>query len=735
MKSSFQPFLISEFKTGLFNYLQPWIRTADAFGELSNAYIYRGTLNKREGYQIFGNMAYRDNNSALGNGGMVYSGTIPVHPIHAGTSFFPFTITAVGSPDQVISDSTGSGVLSGDGTGTINYTTGAWTATFTSNVSANNNIYIDYQPNTSRPIMGLKTWSSEVDGSRDFIAFDTRRAAVYNTGTQEFDPISSISQVIFIGDGSANTTGAISTGWESVTPYTNALAPFSITVTQGSDTAVDDGAGSITSSGNISGGSVNYATGVITVTFTAAPSAGENIVMTALLAGDYFTGNFSNFFNATNWIAASYISPNPGWLYCTNNIDPITIYDGVNLSRPPFPITLAHQSSFTNDIAACLDIDVYKNRLTVQLPTLTSSATPEAQSIRWSAINQPTNLVADVTGNGGEKSAPTDDFIESSEFLRDQLIVFFANSTWSFRWRGSDFDPFEWYKINNTKSTTAPYATIPYDERITAMGNKGLIACDGVNVQRYDLPIIENFTQINPGTFDQCFGIRFDTSNQSWMLYPSQGSTLSNRSFIYNFLENTWAIYNIEMSCLGLFSIPLTKTWNDFSPTSQTPLTWDQADFPWDSYTIEGLAANLFGGSLSGGYVYQMGIGEADHPTSNSTPVAISTNILSAKWNPFSSIGEKVQFGYIDVYYEVNNDCTLVINFYVDNGENISTTRNFTLEGPENQNFQMKRIYINVVGQFLQMEIINQQSQGFKILGFVLWASQSGRLTPGYSVT
>src|ERR1700754_2108626 len=55
MSAPLQPFLISEFKTGINTYLQPWIRPNDAFEPLINAYVRRGTINKRNGYSKFGN--------------------------------------------------------------------------------------------------------------------------------------------------------------------------------------------------------------------------------------------------------------------------------------------------------------------------------------------------------------------------------------------------------------------------------------------------------------------------------------------------------------------------------------------------------------------------------------------------------------------------------------------------------------------------------------------------------
>lgn len=729
MRSSFQPFLISELKTGLFNYLEPWIRPIDAFDPMTNAYVYRGTLNKRQGYNLFGRMAYCDNNIDLGDGGVNYSGTLSVHPIVAG-SFAPTDGT------ETFTDN-GDGTLTGSsgGSGTINYTTGAWTLTFNAIVAANTNIYATYTPNVNRPIMGLKQWESESTGTQALVAFDTRRAALYNTSTQQFDPLCDISQILWVGDNSTLTI-TISTGWAAVAPYANVFAPFSVSITDGTSTIVDDGAGNLSAAGNFAaGGTVNYATGAIGLVFTAGTTA--TITMTVKLVGDYFTGTSANFFNTTNWLAPAYATSNPGTMYIANNADPITTFNGTTLARPPFPITQANYSSFTNDINYCLDIDVYKNRLIIQRPFVRGEATVSGQSIRWSAINSPTNLIADVTGNGGELSAPTNDFIQSSEFLRDQLIVLFNNSTWNFRFTGNDFSPFRIDKINSTKSTSAPYATVPYDERVTALGSKGFIATDGVNVQRYDNAVIDEFLKINQSKFAQCFSQRFDTINQTWTLYPDAqtNALLSTQILVYNFIENTWATYDLALSCLGLFYVTVDATWADFGPSSSNPTAWDQAEFSWDAYQLQELAPTLLGGALSGGYVYQMNYNESDYNPDDPDGDPIEASITTTRWNPFVGQGTKVQFGYIDFYYQINNECTLELTFYVDNSEDPATTRTITLSGPTNSDVSWQRVYINVVGEFLRMNIYNNQTQTFKILGMILWASPSGRLTPGITVS
>lgn len=733
MRSSFQPFLISEFKTGLFSYLEPWIRPIDAFNPLTNAYVYRGTLNKRNGYDLFGRMAYCDNNIDLGDGGVSYSGTLSVHPIAAG-SFAPTDGT------ETFTDN-GDGTLTGSagGTGTINYTTGAWTLTFNAVVAANTNIYAHYYPNVSRPIMGLKQWDSESTGEHKLVAFDTRRAAIYNASTEVFDPICSVSQVLWVSTGGA-IPASFSTGWAAVSPYTQVFAPFSVSVTAtvgaNTETTTDDGAGNLPATTNVFDAStVDYATGVIALVLKGISTG--NVTMTADLVGDYFTGTSANFFNTANWLAPAYAASNPGTMYIANNADPITTFDGTDLARPPFPITQANYTTFTNDINYCLDLDVYKNRLLLQRPFVRGDATVSGQSVRWSAINSPTNLIADVTGNGGELSAPTNDFIQSSEFLRDQLILLFNNSTWNFRFTGNDFSPFRIDKINTTKSTNAPYATVPYDERITAVGSKGLIATDGVNVQRYDNEVIDEFLKINQAKFAQCYATRFDTINQTWTLYPDAetNAQLSTQILVYNFIENTWGTYDLALSCLGLFYVTADATWNDFGPSSANPTTWEQAEFSWDSYLSQELAPTLLGGALSGGYVYQMNYGESDYNPDDPDGDPIEASITSTRWNPFVGQGAKVQFGYIDIYYDINNECTLELSFFVDNSEATAATRTITLTGPTNSDVSWQRVYINVVGEFLRMNIYNNQAQTFKILGMILWASPSGRLTPGLTVT
>ena len=98
-------------------------------------------------------------------------------------------------------------------------------------------------------------------------------------------------------------------------------------------------------------------------------------------------------------------------------------------------------------------------------------------------------------------------------------------------------------------------------------------------------------------------------------------------------------------------------------------------------------------------------------------------------------LGQKIQFGWIDIYYYIasvdpNNPISVTLNFYVDNSENIAASRTLTLDGPSSSQFAFKRIYMNLIGEFVQMEIDPDVNSFMQFVGFIIWAKPSGRLTP-----
>lgn len=721
--SSYTPFTITEFKTGIFSYLEPWQRPQDAFEPLNNAYIYRGALNKRAGYKVLGDsndpasgkLAYTDF-LQLGDGSTgPFTGSITTVPIIPGT----LTITD-GTETFTSDDATPTGTLTGDagGTGTITWATGAYSVTFNGSVSTTTPIYATYNLDFDRPIMGLKTWVSSSTDEVSLIAIDTRRASIFNESTKKFDPINTVHDYLEKGDGTVGPYN-FSLGFTNIVPGSFVLTDGTEVFSWNGITPTNVLTGSLGGSGTI-----DVSTGAVSVTFNSSTTS--QFEETYTLAGDYFSGDFTNFFNSTNWNAPNEYggTTHADCIYLTNNVNPITLYDGTSLSRPLFP-TLNDRSVY---ITKCLDIKIYKNRLLAIRPSVLGGAVPEGPSIRYSAVLNPTNMIADLVGNGGREEAPTSDWIFAAEFLRDQLIVFFKNSTRLFRFTGISSSPFRFDTLNTSKSTNCPYASVGYDERATSVGNKGLIACDGVNVQRYDLGIIDLFAnEIDQNFIGQCFSQKFDTLNQTWTLYPSLDNTSgkSDKVLVYNFLENTWSTYSLSMSCLGLYNTYEDLTWEDLGN-----LTWEEADFRWNEYFIQDLAPSLIGGGHDG-RVYFMNYSSSDAGTS------YDCEIETTEWNPFAKEGVGAQFGYLDIYYECDEDTTILLEFFP-NGSNLgSDALQIPLVQPDisnpTQKYNWQRVFLNCYGQFLKLKFTSSSEGNFKIMGMILWAQPGGRITFGKS--
>lgn len=564
MSADLKGYLISEFKTGINTYMQPWQRPIDSFQPLVNAYVNRGTVNKRSGYSLFGQL--------------------------------------------------------GDG----------------------------------NPVMGLMRYVDEATGAVSLLAASTQNLYLWN--------------------------------------------------------------------GTAFGSAITLPSG--------------------------FSGNITNFFNSTSWQASAEAA---SYLYMTNDVDPVTLWDGSTATQP----TLYTDTGETTTISTCLDVQVYKQRLLFIRPILVTDTTPyeQNQSIYWSAISNPTNTVTDVAGNGGFLAAPTGDVIINAEFIRDVLVVFFTNSTWIFRYTGNDAEPFRWDKVNNTKSTNAPYGSIAYDERVTSIGATGLIACDGVNVQRYDIPIIDYYeTFFSEAYFGQAFSQRYDNLNQGWTLYVSnqggvdpQGNPFplvgsiapgSDSALIYNFVENSWATYKfqIPLTCLGTYFSQTGATWESLQQE------WENTDSIWASFSQQKAAPILLAGDTTGNVWFMDNEDEVvDYWFTGDplvqTPISIIPDIVTTRWNPVMTIGQKVQFTYIDIYYYIASvDATdpvqVTLNFFVDNSENKALSRTMTLDGPVNSEYAWKRIYVNIIGEFFQMEIDPNVDSFIQFLGFILWCKPAGRLTP-----
>lgn len=195
MAFAYQPFLIANIAHGLELGLQPWLLPTDAFAELQNAYLLRGVLYKRNGYEAFGRLVHQAIHEVLGvgnNTNKTFAGTL---------AHFPLRISDIAITDgvEIFTDADGDGVLTGaaGGTGTINYGTGAYSVTFHTAPGAAVNVLATYHWFPNLPCMGMWNFTNS-SGGQDFLAFTTKRVNRFDVAAQRFKDISGVD--VFTGD-------------------------------------------------------------------------------------------------------------------------------------------------------------------------------------------------------------------------------------------------------------------------------------------------------------------------------------------------------------------------------------------------------------------------------------------------------------------------------------------------------------------------------------------------------
>lgn len=194
---SYSPFLISNFATGLDRELQPWLLPNDAYVDLLDGYVYRGVTNKRDGYSGFANglkSTYTESRMVHQLGPVNMTGVIDgANATFTATLTTPVSRGSVqvdgSNPVQVLNDD-GEGAFTGDGTGTIDYTSGAVSITFTTPPAVASTVTITYDYFPGLPVMGVMSFYP-TNNLRQLIVADTRYVNRYNPTTDRLEDISS----------------------------------------------------------------------------------------------------------------------------------------------------------------------------------------------------------------------------------------------------------------------------------------------------------------------------------------------------------------------------------------------------------------------------------------------------------------------------------------------------------------------------------------------------------------
>ncbi len=374
----------------------------------------------------------------------------------------------------------------------------------------------------------------------------------------------------------------------------------------------------------ISSGSINYSTGVLTLNFTAIPGAGipaqanlsyypclpvmglrtrelnntnnEQLIAfdqiyayrntgtawTEFIPGTTWTGTDSDFFWSTNyWVNAS--NNKLFWVTNFSSGDPIRYTDGTTWTN--FAPTINKASGAT--LLKCLCILPFRSRLMV-FNTFEGSGTSYPQRIRWAAIGNPIPNGAyqpwldDVRGQGGFLDIPTSESIISVGFVRDNLVIYCERSTWQLRYTGRSIAPFQIEKVNSELGAEGTFSAVQFDTSLVGIVDKGVVECDSFKSQRIDIKIPDLIFEINNDNNGpkRVHGIRNFQTRLAFWTYPykpteSSDSYFPNRRLVYNYENDSWAIFTDSLTCLGTYQPPTNRTW------ANTKKPWKDCNFSW----------------------------------------------------------------------------------------------------------------------------------------------------------
>ncbi len=515
--AGYRPQYVRAFETGLVQNRQLFILPEDAYPILENAYVYRETIRRKEGIQLLGQ--------------------------------FTRALTAA---------SFGSISAGGAGKFSFNIISGLITATSINASEANANIVPGNLNNFTITLANGQTISDTTG---------TGTLVVAGAGVVTAAIISYASGLLTLTfSGAIGATAATYTGY-----YYPALPVMGLR-TQDITNATFD---------NCIGFDTVYAyqwNGTQWVEF---------------LPGTTWTGSNSQFFWTTNYYLTS---ANFKVFWTTNFKDPIRYTNGVPTTNW---INFTPQIDTSGNLlqnALCLL--PFRGRLVAFNTSegLVGPGSPFSNRIRWSAIGNPFTVVSainstvnpmawrdDIRGQGGYLDIPTNEDIVSVGFVRDNLVVFCERSTWQLRYTGRSIAPFQIEKVNTENGIEGTFSTVQFDTSLVGIGDRGIIECDSYKAERIDIKIpdlVFDFQNINAGP-ERIYGIRNFERRLAYWTYASApaNGTFPDKRLVYNYENDSWAIFDDSFTCFGNFQQGPSRTWLN------TPKPWVECNFPWVGLT------------------------------------------------------------------------------------------------------------------------------------------------------
>lgn len=652
-------FMIAPINSGVQTDLKPFIIPDDAFQTLNNAYVFRGRVRKRFGARVMNGSVDDDVaqlhtrlrvNIGVTNGSGAFGPfTVPGNTFVKGQMFSVgdamLTVNALGTPAVLLSTTAA--------TGTYNTTTGSVTI---ANATINTNVY--FYPATS--VTGFVTYETSQINDELTYAFDTQFAYEYI-----------LNEWVRLDDAGTSSPGA--------SVWTSADYQF---MWGKAWRGITNSESYLFVSNFKSADKIRYYNG-INWNYLAPITSTYNRLLTARLlvpfknrllalntveaqyAGATVTSSAATTGNFTTPAIGGYTYTYGRYFVCGTNIYTIT---NVN----PYVVITSNYLTGTNPAAtASFDnttgvLTVLGNNTNASLPVLYFDPSTGVESsyvnrCRFSQNGNPVDpaynaWIETAAGLGGYIDAPTKEAIVTCEFLKDRLIVYFESSTWELVYTSNQILPFVWQQINTELGCESTFSVVPFDKVVLGVGNVGVHACNGSNVERIDQKIPDEVFKVandNEGVF-RVYGIRDYYTEMVYWTFPSvvEDSSYPNRVLVYNYKNGSWAFNDDSITAFGYYQQQDAPTWGSSEET------WEESDSSWN----EGVLQNKFRNVIAGN---QQGFTFIVDPNDSSNCMALSISDVDLTITPgfmtITSINHNLQ-AISDFNAPVQGDYVLIDN-------------------------------------------------------------------------
>lgn len=266
--------------------------------------------------------------------------------------------------------------------------------------------------------------------------------------------------------------------------------------------------------------------------------------------------------------------------------DPIYLQDTIlySLNGTPY-YTASFAYSTVNPTASVLSTATYHQLL---VPDNQTSFVPA--------------FMTDVTGFGGFIQLGYAEPIVSVRTNEDVLILGLASRQGRIIYTGNDLVPFTFYLINSEYGTESAFSAVNFDRGVISFGPRGIIITSQEQAVRIDLPIPDEIFQIDLTNFGpQRISAERDFINE-WIYFSFQsnerGSTnFPNQTLIYNYRDETWAIFYESYTSYGIIRKSTGNTWATIGSIFST---WEEWNEPWNSGSTTLLQPTVMAGNQQG---------------------------------------------------------------------------------------------------------------------------------------